>query len=202
MLSSDKHLYNAEISAGSLLLKESREIAKLLLDEADAAAWHKALVVDNVLQKKSPASARRMARLIRNRLEGMERAHWMLVLDSNREVALQSLLVSAIKHSQMLEDFLREVVKEHYRTFKRQLSLSDWRNFLVDCENRDEVVVGWSESTKKKLGQVIIRILAEVGYLESSRVLQLTPISIHPKVRDYIVNHQLDEILRCMEINR
>ena len=201
-MSSDKHLYNAEISAGSLLLKESREVAKLLIDQADDAAWHKALVVDNVLQKKSPASARRMARLIRNRLEGMESSLWLLVLDSDREVALQSILVAAIKHSQMLEDFLREVVKEHYRTFKRQLSSGDWRNFLADCENRDEIVAGWSESTKKKLGQVIIRILAEVGYLESSRVLQLSPISIHPKVRDYIVSHQLDEILSCMEIDR
>ena len=143
-----------------------------------------------------------MARLIRNRLEGMERAHWRLVLDSDREVALQSLLVAAIKHSQMLKDFLREVVKEHYRTFKRQLSLSDWCNFLADCENRDEVVIGWSESTKKKLGQVIIRILAEVGYLESSRVLKLSPISIHPKVRSYILDHHLDEILCCMEIDR
>ncbi|MEA3544730.1 MAG: BrxA family protein, partial [Thermodesulfobacteriota bacterium] len=116
-MNSNKHLYNAQISAGSLLLKESREIAKLLINQADDAAWHRALVVDNVLQKKSPSSARRMARLIRNRLEGMDRAHWQLVLDSDREVALQSLLVAAIKHSQMLEDFLREVVKEHYRTF-------------------------------------------------------------------------------------
>ena len=201
-MSSKKHLYNAQISAGSLLLKESREIAKLLLDKADDATWHRALVIDNVLQKKSPASAKRMARLIRNRLEAMDGEHWRLVLDSDREIALQSLLVAAIKHSQMLQDFLREVVKEHYRTFKRQLSLSDWRSFLVDCENRDEVVAGWSESTKKKLGQVIIRILAEVRYLKSSRVLQLSPISIHPKVRDYIVSRQLDEILSCMEIDR
>ena len=201
-MNSNKRLYNAEISAGSLLLKESREIAKLLLGEADAAAWHKALVVDNVLQKKSPASARRMARLIRNRLEGMERAHWRLVLDSDREVALQSLLVAAIKHSQMLEDFLREVVKEHYRTFKRQLSLSDLHNFLVDCENREKAVAGWSELTKKKLGQVIIRILAEVGYLESSRNMQLSPIQIRPKVHDYLQTHDMQNILRCMEIDR
>jgi hypothetical protein len=201
-LNSNKRLYNAEISAGSLLLKESREIAKLLIDKADEAVWHRALVANNVLQKKSPASARRMARLIRNRLEVMDKAHWMLVMDRDREIALQALLVAAIKHSQMLKDFLREVVKEHYRTFKRQLSLRDWRNFLADCENRDEIVAGWSESTKKKLGQVIIRILAEVGYLESSRNLQFSPILIHPKVRDYIVNHHLDEILRCMEIDR
>jgi len=201
-LNSNKHLYNAQISAGSLLLKESREIAKLLIEQADKAAWHRALVIDNVLQKKSPASARRMARLIRNRLEHMGKDHWLLVLDSDRELALQSLFVAAIKHSQMLEDFLREVVKEHYRSFKKQLFLSDWRNFLADCESRDDVVAGWSESTKKKLGQVIIRILAEVGYLESSRNMQLSPIQIRSKVHDYLQTHGMQNILHCMEIDR
>ena len=52
--------YSADISAGSLLLKESRPIALLLLAQADDQAWYQALVVDNVLQKKSPAGAKRM----------------------------------------------------------------------------------------------------------------------------------------------
>ena len=196
------HLYNAQISAGSLLLNESREIAKILIDQADEAAWHKALVIENVLQKKSPSSAWRMARLIRNRLEVMDRTHWMLVLDRDREVALQAVLVSAINHSQMLKDFLQEVVREHYRTFNRKLTLSDWCNFLEVCENRDQTVAGWSETTKKKLRQVIIRILAEAGYLKSSRNLQIAPIAIHPKVREYLVSHHYDEILHSMEIDR
>lgn len=50
----DITIYNAEISAGSLLLRESREIAKLLLEQADDAVWRNALVVDNVLQKNHP----------------------------------------------------------------------------------------------------------------------------------------------------
>ncbi len=202
-MSSNTSRYNAEISAGSLLLKESREIAKLLIGQTvDAAAWHKALVVDNVLQKKSPASAKRMARLIRNRLEPMDEAHWLLVLDHNREVALQTLLVSAIKHSRMLEDFLNEVIKEHYRTFKQELTPSDWTNFMAECEGRDQRVAGWSESTKKKLREVITRTLAEVGYLENSRNLKIAPIAIHAKVREYLLNHPYDNILRCMEIGK
>ena len=201
-MSSNTHRYNAQISAGSLLLKESREIAKLLIDQADDAVWHRALVVDNVLQKKSPSSALRMAVLIRNRLEPLDKAHWMLVLDRDRVVAIQVLLLAAINHSQMLSDFLQEVVREHFRTFKQTLTLSDWSNFLEACENRDQTVSGWSETTKKKLRQVIIRILAEAGYLDSSRSMQIAPIAIHPKVREYLISHHYDEILRCMEIDQ
>lgn len=201
-MSSSTHRYNAQISAGSILLKESREIAKLLIDQADETAWHRALVVDNILQKKSPSSALRMARLIRNRLEPMDKAHWMLVLDRDRVVALQALLLAAINHSQMLNDFIEEVVSEHYRTFKQNLTLSDWSNFLEVCESRDQEVAGWSEATKKKLRQVIIRILAEAGYLESSRSLQISPVAIHPRVREYMLDHHHDEILHCMEIDQ
>lgn len=195
-------LYNAEISAGSLLLNESRAIAKLLLEQADEGVWHNALVIDNVLQKKSPSSARRMARLIRNRLEAMDEDHWRLVLDSDREIALQALLAAAIQHSRLLEDFLTKVVREHFRTFKRQLTLGEWRTFLAECESRDPAAASWSDSTKKKLGQVVIRILTEAGYLENSRNMQLSPIQIHPKIRTYLQTHGLQNILRSMEIDR
>jgi hypothetical protein len=56
--------YNAEISAGSLMLKESRIIAKLLFERADEEKWHEAIYVHNLLQKKSPATAKRQTRLI------------------------------------------------------------------------------------------------------------------------------------------
>ena len=201
-LNSDTPQYNAQISAGSLLLKESSEIAKLLLEQVDEAGWHKALVINNVLQKKTPSTALRMASLIRNRLEMMDSAHWQLVLDDDREVVIQSLLVGAIKHSRLLEDFLCDVVREHYRTFNHQISSGDWRNFLIECEHLSEIVAGWSGSTKKKLGQVVFRILAESGYLNSDHKMQLSAIQIHPKVRDYLQTHDMKNILHCMEIDR
>lgn len=194
--------YNAEISAGSLLINESVDIARLLIKGANSSDWYQALVVENILRKKSPTSAKRMARLIRNRLEGMDESHWQLVLDDNKEVVRQALLAAAIKHSNLLYDFMTDVIRGHYRTFKRHLSLSDWRSFLEECEQRDPTVASWSDSTKKKLGQVIFRILAEGGYLESTRKLQLSPIMVHPRVRDYLLTNELNSILDCMEIDR
>ncbi len=45
--------YNGEIVAGSLLIGESRQIARLLLDGTDDKRWHRKIVIENVLQKKT-----------------------------------------------------------------------------------------------------------------------------------------------------
>jgi hypothetical protein len=193
--------YNAEISAGSLMLRESREIAKLLLKGADDSAWHQSICNDNVLQKKVPATARRMTRLIRNRLEPMNPDLWKLIINGTAETAMQSLLVAAIHHSRLLGDFLNNVVKEKYRVFDKQLTVQDWKKFLYTCELRDSVVTEWSEKTRAKLGQVIFRILAEAKYLDSTRSLKLTPVTLTPEVKSYLLKHEEKKyILRCMDV--
>ena len=49
-------VYNAEISAGSLMLPESRRIAGLLLTSPSREQWFAALKLDNLLQKnRAPA---------------------------------------------------------------------------------------------------------------------------------------------------
>ena len=193
-------MYNAEISAGSLMLRESRKIAGLLLDKADDSAWHQALSVDNILQKKVPATARRMARLVRNRLEGTSPELWGMVVHGNSEIATQSLLAAAIRHSRLLGDFLNEVVKEHYRVFDRKLATTDWKNFLAVCAQRDKAVSTWSETTKAKLGQVVFRILAEAKYVDSTRSLKLAHVSLASEVREYLVRHKETYILQCIDI--
>jgi hypothetical protein len=57
--------YRADITAGSLKVTESRRIADLLLHNVNNDGWIDAIVQRNVLQARNPASARRLARLIR-----------------------------------------------------------------------------------------------------------------------------------------
>lgn len=198
---SNSSLYNAEISAGSLMLRESRQIAKLLLASADDVAWEKALYVDNVLQKKIRATARRMARLIRNRLELMTPDLWKMVVEGGSEVATQALIAAAIKHSHLLGDFLNDIVKENYKVFNQQLSIKDWNNFLVICEHRDPAVSTWSKSTRAKLGQVVYRILAEAKYLDSTRSMKLIPVALTPEIVDYLRKNEETYVLRCMDVS-
>ena len=191
--------YNAEISAGSLLPLESRRVAALLLTEPDAAAWKHAIEVENILQKKTPATARRQATLIRKRLNTLDAAGWTLLVEGEHEVALQLLLAAAVKHSHLLGDFLLKVYAHRQRRLEPALAPVDWPDFLAECAHHDPAVAGWSESTRAKLFQVIVRILVEAKYLQNARSMKLTPRSLHPDVRRYLAARHETYVLDCLE---
>jgi hypothetical protein len=145
--------FNGDIVAGSLLLAESRKIARLLLGSVEKDAWYRAVVVENILQKRSPATAKRQARLIRDRLESMPPDLWRMVADGNAELATQALLAAAIKHSRLLGDFLDQVVRQHVMSFDFRLSAGHWSDYIESCEHLDPNIHGWTESTRRKLRQ-------------------------------------------------
>ena len=128
-----------------------------------------------------PASAIRQARLIRLRLMSIPRSTWPLIADGDKEVATQLLFAAALKHSALLAAFLGQVA-DHHRRLEIKLSPHAWEPFLAECATQDAEVATWSVSTRKKLLQVIIRILAEARYLESSQCVRLLPPHIHPTV--------------------
>lgn len=196
-------IYNAEISAGSLMLPESRRVARLLLTHPTKEQWADALRLDNVLQKKSPATARRQARLIRNRLDTLEDEAWTLIADGSQEVATQLLFAAAVKHSKVLADFLGDVYAGHLRRLEQQISpAKDWDAFLAECIQRDPEAAAFSDTTKAKMLQVTLRILAEGKYIDSTRSLRLTPPHLHPDVVAYLKRHGESAVLSVMDHSR
>ena len=192
-------IYNAEISAGSLMPLESKRIASLLLSKPDESAWLHAIEVENILQKKTPATARRQATLIRKRLSTLDARAWKKIAERENEVVLQLLLAAAIKHSQLLGDFMLKVYAFKQRSLEPALASADWHDFLAECAHHDPAVAGWSESTQAKLFEVIVRILVEAKYLESTRSRKLSPRSLHPDVRRYLTDRHETYVLDCLE---
>lgn len=116
-------IYKAEISAGSLMPLESRRLATFLLTFPDEKTWRHALVEENILQ-----NALRQAKLIRDRLNTVDATALEMIANREQEVSVQLLLVAALKHSQLLADFIADVYIQRHQT-------SDWENFLIDCTN-------------------------------------------------------------------
>lgn len=196
-------LYNAEISAGSLMLPESRRVARLLLTHPTKAQWSDALRLDNILQKKTPATARRQARLIRNRLDTLEEEGWAIIADGPQEAATQLLFAASIKHSRVLADFLADVYAGHLRRLEQHLSpVNDWEAFWTDCVRRDPEAASFSAASTSKMLQVILRVLAEARYLESTRALRLTPPHLHPDVVRYLKRHGDMAVLSLMDMTQ
>jgi len=199
MLQATRTRYNAEISAGSLMPLESKRVAALLLAKPDEAAWLDAIEVQNILQKKTPATARRQATLIRKRLMTLAPQAWEMIATRESEVANQLLLAASIKHSQLLGDFLRIVYAQRQRGLEEALSANSWHDFLTEIAHHDTAVAGWSESTKAKLFQVIVRILAEAKFLENARSMRITPQALHPDVSRFLRKHHDTYVLECLE---
>lgn len=197
--SSDKVIYNGEIVAGSLLVNESRKIARLLIQKAIPEQWDHAITVENILQKRTLVAAKRQARLIKNRLSLMKPALWLMVDKGSADLAAQALLAAAIKHSRLVGDFMDTVIRSHWQTFAKKVSVKDFTDFLETCAQIDPGIEHWTGSTRAKLKQVVFRILAEAKYIENTRSLMLLPVSVIPDIRRYLVENSEDYILRCME---
>jgi hypothetical protein len=194
-------LYNAEISAGSLLIPESRRIAELLLTKPSKEAWDEAILRDNILQK-SPATAKRQSNLIRKRLQTLDAQGLQLIVQSDSELCGQLLMAAALRHSLLMADFMRDVYAVDLRQLERSLSHRQWDSFLTECAHRDDGVNAWALSTRLKLFEVIVRILVEAKFLDSTKNMQLTPPMLHPRLHTYLFQLGARDTLTRMEFGQ
>lgn len=183
------------------MVRESRIIATLLLKKTTKDQWTKAITDDNLLQKRTPASAIRMAGAIRRRLEGLESDFLKMLCEADNQLATQIVLVAAIEKNLLLLEFMESVVKDAYAANKGQLHSYEWTDFLESCANKDPEILHWKESSKKKMGQVAIRMLKEAGYIERTRVFKLQPVIIHPELIELLQATNRQRILDAMDIS-
>ena len=76
---------------------------------------------------------------------------------------------------------------EKYRSQQLDFSVKDVNVFFMSLAEKVPAVSEWSESTMKKLKQVLVRFLVECEYLESSKSQTLLPVYLYP---------ELDELIR------
>lgn len=191
--------FNGEIVAGSLLVRESRPIAELLLQGLDPKAVRERIARENTLQKRSPASTRRQTNLILARLQGWDERLLHMIVSGSQELVTQALFATAIKHNRFVGDFVGKVVCTTWRTYSPALTRLDWTAFFEECAAIEPAIQNWTETTKTKLRQVVFRILAEAHVIESTRTLRLTPFLLQPELKQLLRNKDEWYVLRCLE---
>ncbi|HEO1766879.1 TPA: DUF1819 family protein [Acinetobacter baumannii] len=193
--------YDSDLIGGSLMVRESRLIADLLLREATTEQWHQAIQVDNILQKRTAASAQRNVTAIRKRLERLEPDFWKALRDGDDELATQVAFCGALERNLLLLEFMETVMREAYISQAQYLDSYIWSDFLEERTQRDLDICEWKESSKKKMGQVVFRMLKEAGYLKSTRKLELQRVIVRAELRSLLEEHYKQRIKRSMEVS-
>ncbi|NQU65103.1 MAG: DUF1819 family protein, partial [SAR324 cluster bacterium] len=102
-----------------------RKTAELMVQNTTEERWSEALLTDNILQKRSPLTIKKQDRVIRNRLELMIVDFYELITKGNQNLVKQSLLAAVVKQSQLLGDFLQQVVMENHKNLKKIVTDTD-----------------------------------------------------------------------------
>lgn len=194
--------YLGDIIGGSIMLRESRVIAALLLRQPDEAQWIDAIVNENALQKPSLHSAKRMASTLRKRLEPMGPAFWEQLLIVSDDLAKQMLLLATMYHSPVLTDFMATAFADARRMYRESLRNDDWHEFIVSRQRVIEGLDSYSESSIQKMGNNVFKILADVGYIESGRSRKLQNIYLMPELREWATRLDCQKAYDAMESAR
>jgi hypothetical protein len=67
---------------------------------------------------------------------------------------------------------------------------------------RDPEVANFSATTQAKMLQVVLRVLAEGKYVDSTKTLRLTPPHLHPDVVRYLKRHGETTVLSTMDMTQ
>ncbi|MDD0994558.1 MULTISPECIES: DUF1819 family protein [Pseudomonas] len=193
--------YDSDLSGGSLQVRESRIVADLLLQDASPEQWHEVIQQQNRLQKRAPASAKRVAQAIRKRLQRLDAPFWRAIRDGDDELATQVVFCSALERNLLLVEFIETVLKDAFVTRAGVLEPYHWNEFLDERSHRDSTITTWTESSRKKMAQVVYRMLAEVGLLKSTRNMKLQNLMIRSEVRVLLDDSYRYRIKACLEVS-
>jgi hypothetical protein len=193
--------YNSDLIGGSLQVRESRIIADLLLQGATPEQWQEVVQQHNRLQKRTPASAKRVAQALRKRLERLDEPFWCAIRDGDDQLATQVVFCSALERNLLLVEFIETVLQDAFITRAEVLETYHWNEFLDERCQRDSAISMWTESSRKKMAQVVYRMLAEVGLLESTRTMKLQHLLIRSEVRSLLEDSYRNRIKACLEVS-
>ena len=192
--------YQANLTGGSLKVAESRIVAGLILQGGDPQDWGKAILTENLLKTRTPGTAKRLGRLIRDRLSPMPQEILHLIRDGAGDVATHAVLAAAIRHSPLLGDFMDLVLRDQYRRFSKVLTNKVWEDYLEDCRGRDSEMPLWSDSTVQRLRSSVFQILAQAGFVQDTRSLALHRPHIADQVIASLKLNREDYVLRCITL--
>lgn len=160
--------YSGALPREQFMFQEMRIVAQLVRQGLAQAEIVVRVFDENLFQYPTERELRSKCRAALKRLSCIEHSPALveILAEGALSEARQAALVAMMAQSRLTEEFMTEVVGEKYRLLDMTLTQKDVRLFFERLCERDGVVAGWSSSTVKRIGSVLMNVLRENGYLE------------------------------------
>lgn len=195
-INSSPYKGSAQITREQFLFYEMRTTAKLMREGLGDEEIVNRILEENLFQYPTEKSIRQMAKACIARLKGLGDEDLVeVVVSQSSETAKQICMYAMMKQYRLVWDFMITVIGEKYRMQNFSFSQMDVNVFFMQLQEQDDYVAGWSESTMKKIRQILIRMLAENDYLDSIKADHINPVWLNPVLENAIRSNNDDRAL-------
>ena len=187
---------SGQLTREQFLFYETRITARLMSEGFDDDQVADKIVEENLFQYPTERSIRQMAKTCINRMKALGDDDLIsAVASQSSETAKQVCMYAMMKQYRLVWDFMITVIGEKYRMQDFSFSQMDVNVFFMQLQEQDDYVAGWSESTVKKIRQILFRVLAENEYLDDIKADHINPVWLNPVLENAIRSNNDDRAL-------
>ncbi|MFL0251155.1 DUF1819 family protein [Clostridium neuense] len=190
--------YSASLTSDAFLYYELKQVLRLKNDGLSDSEIRSKILDENIFQYKSKESSKRLVSSIFKRVKVLDDTLIKMLLEEPMDTGKIINLYAIMKTSRLFYDFMNEVVREKLEFNYEILEKKDVNIFFIGKSEQDEIVAGWSDTTTKKLKQVILKILSEAGLLEDIKTCRLNRLIIPTELKAYIIGIGDKEYIKAM----
>lgn len=179
--------YSGVLTREQFLFYEIRTVSTLILQGKSRDEIYHVISTENLFQFPTEKMIKSITNTCFKRIDAMNIPELVYHLaNASLDVAKQINLYAIMCENRIVYDFMTEMIGEKYRSQELYFSSKDVNVFFMELSEKVSAVNRWSESTRKKLKQVLVRFLAECGYLETVRSQNLLPVYLYPELDEAI----------------
>lgn len=163
--------YVMSFSTGDLFRRESLEAASSFLQSGSWDAVRKEIMTKNLLQARTLSTLRRECREVLSRLRLLNGEELRFLVEAEYREQGYLLWIAVCRRYPFVRDFAVEVLRERYITLKADVRNEEFDAFFNAQSEAHPQLHEISSSTRKRLRQVLFKILRESELLASDNTI-------------------------------
>ena len=170
----DAPRYSFSFLTGALYVRESLAVAELLDRHGEWEEVERRVVEENLLRQRTTASGTRLGREIRYRLQEFSPEEVEFFCGADPRDQRHLLFIAICQRFRFISEFVDEVLRPKVLGMELQLYPSDFARFFDRKSQEAPEFEALTDKSRAKIKQVLTRMLAEAGLLDSteSQILQ------------------------------
>jgi len=170
--------YRLSFTTGGLFINESEDAARRYLQAGNWDAARAEVRTENTLQVRTAAAALRISKEIVARLETLSKEEVSFLVECSATDRVHLLWSAVSRRYIFIQEFARDVLREHFVLMRRQILLSDFDAFYNQKALWHPELDQLAKSTQSKLRQNLFRMMRDAGYINDQYTIapaMLTP---------------------------